>query len=82
MPDVAKRKQQCLTELNLMFSERVFLLSGKGKTGTFGGSDKKRPVSGYRLTASQPYIANHDLKQSKPVKNADVGLQAKLQSLS
>jgi hypothetical protein len=63
-----------------MFSERVFLLSGKGKTSTFGGSDKKRPVSGYRLAGSQSYIANHDLKQFEPLKNAVVGRQTKLKS--
>jgi hypothetical protein len=56
-----------------MLSERVFLLSGKEKIGTFGGSDKKRAVSGYRLKARRPYIANHDLRHSLPIKNANAG---------
>jgi hypothetical protein len=56
-----------------MFSKRAFLLSGKEEIGTFGGSDKKRAVSGYRLRGRRPYVANHDLRHSKPIKNANAG---------
>jgi hypothetical protein len=58
--------------------ERSFCFQIGKKFSTFGGSDKKRPVSGYRLTGSQPYIANRDLKQSEPHKNANVGRQIQL----
>ncbi|SFA75027.1 hypothetical protein SAMN04515620_102107 [Collimonas sp. OK607] len=60
-----------------MFFERDFLLSDKEEIGTFGGSDKKRAVSGYRLKASRPYIANHDLRHTKPIKNANAGRPTK-----
>jgi len=63
-----------------MFSERSFLLSGMEEIGTFGGSDKKRAVSGYRLKARRPYIANHDLRHYKPIKNANTGRPTKPKS--